>query len=127
MTNMSGIDAYKQSNQDYFEGIESPYGRIKILFDTIISSVDSMMETHPKTDFVSLGKCTNAITTLAESLNIKDGGELAQNLVELYDYSKRALREYLQVKDPKMLEEVHAIFSKLAEGWEGIDPKRHPL
>ena len=78
MTNMSGIDAYKQSNQDYFEGIESPHGRIKILFDTIISSLDSMMETHPKTDFVSLGKCTNSITTLAESLNIKDGGELAQ-------------------------------------------------
>ena len=52
------------------------------------------------------------------------GGNWLKNLVELYDYSKRALREYLQVKDPKMLEEVHAIFNKLAEGWEGIDPKR---
>ena len=117
----TAFDAYKKSENEYVQGIESAHGRIKILFDTMITNLDNLKETHPKTDFVSLGKCVNILTVLAGSLNVKDGGELATNLLELYDYSKRVLNEYLEDKNTKKLEEVYLIFKNLSEGWNGIE------
>ena len=111
---------YQNNENEYVEGIESAHGRIKILFDTMIISLEKLKESHPKTDFVSLGKCVNILTVLADSLNVEDGGELAQNLLELYDYSKRVLQEYLEDKNSKKLEEVYLIFTNLSEGWNGI-------
>ena len=81
---MTSLESYKQNENDYVKGINSPHGRITILFDTIISNLEKLIDNHPKTDFISLGKCLNGITILASSLNIKEGGEVAQNLVELY-------------------------------------------
>ena len=116
----TAFDAYKKNESDYIEGIESAHGRIKILFDTMIISLEKLKDSHPKTDFVSLGKCVNILTVLAGSLNVKDGGELGQNLLELYDYCKRVLNEYLEDKNSKKLEEVYLIFTNLSEGWNGI-------
>jgi flagellar protein FliS len=116
------LETYKQTESDYVEGINTPHGRVTILFDTIISSLEKLMQNHPKTDFVNFGKCINAITILSGSLNIREGGELAQNLIELYDYCRRTINSYLQEKNIKKLEEVHTIFLNLAEGWEGINP-----
>ena len=116
----TAFDAYKKNENDYIEGIESAHGRIKILFDTMLLNIDKLKETHPKTDFVSLGKCVNILTVLSGSLNTKEGGELAENLLELYDYCKRMLNEYLEDKSTKKLEEVYLIFNNLSEGWNGI-------
>ena len=88
----------------------------------MISNLDKLKETHPKTDFISLGKCVNILTVLAGSLNVKDGGELAQNLLELYDYCKRVLNEYLEGKDVRKLDEVYLIFTNLSESWDAIQP-----
>ena len=118
----TAFDAYKKNESEYIEGIESAHGRIKILFDNMIINLDKLQATHPKTDFVSLGKCVNILTVLAGSLNVKEGGELAENLLELYDYCKRVLNEYLEDKSTKKLEEVYLIFTNLSEGWDGIEP-----
>ena len=107
--------SYRQNEIETMVGLNTPHGRISILFDTILKNLDKLIDKHPKTDFVSLGKCVNAITILAGSLNMKDGGEIARNLVELYDYSRRTITEYLESKDVRKLEEVRLIFSKLDE------------
>ena len=117
------LESYKKNDNDYIEGINSPHGRVTILFDTILNSVDSMMEKHPKTDFINLGKSLNGISILANSLNHKDGGDIADNLVELYDYCRRRLSDYVQDKDIKKLDEVYSIINKLSDGWKAIDPK----
>ena len=121
------LEAYKQNENDYVEGINSPHGRINILFDTIISNLENLMDNHPKTDFISLGKCINGISILANSLNMEQGGEMAQNLVELYEYCRKNINNYIRDKDIGKLEETHAIFSKLSEGWKGIDPDKRNI
>ena len=118
------LESYKQSENDYVKGINSPHGRITILFDTIISNLEKLIDNHPKTDFISLGKCINGITILSGSLNLKEGGEIAQNLVELYEYCRKNINNYLEDKKIEKLEEVHSIFSKLSEGWQGISPDK---
>ena len=121
------LEAYKQNENDYVEGINSPHGRINILFDTIISNLENLMDNHPKTDFISLGKCINGISILANSLNMEQGGEMAQNLVELYEYCRKNINNYIREKDIGKLEETHAIFSKLSEGWKGFDPDKRNI
>ena len=119
-----GLQSYTETENDYIEGINTPHGRVTILFDTIISNLDNMMETHPKTDFVSLGKCLNGLKILANSLNMEKGGEMANNLVELYDYCRRSINNYVQEKNIDKLNEAHGILSKLADGWKAIKPKK---
>ena len=121
------LEAYKQNENDYVEGINSPHGRINILFDTIIANLENLMDNHPKTDFISLGKCINGISILANSLNMEQGGVMAQNLVELYEYCRKTINNYIRDKDIGKLEEAHAIFSKLSEGWKGIDPDKRNI
>ncbi len=121
------LESYKQNENEYVKGINSPHGRISILFDTIISNLENLMDNHPKTDFISLGKCLNGITILASSLNMKEGGEVAQNLVELYEYCRKTINNYIQDKKIEKLEEVHSIFSKLSEGWQGISPDKKKI
>ena len=108
------LESYKRNENDYVKGINSPHGRITILFDTIISNLENLIDNHPKTDFISLGKCLNGITILSSSLNLKEGGEVAQNLVELYEFCRKNISNYLEDKKIEKLEEVHAIFSKLS-------------
>tara|TARA_B100002051_G_C16688283_1_gene613924 strand:+ start:951 stop:1346 length:396 start_codon:yes stop_codon:yes gene_type:complete len=117
------LESYRKNENDYIEGINSPHGRVTILFNTILGSVDCMMEKHPKTDFINMGKALNGISILANSLNHKEGGDIANNLVELYDYCRRNISGYVQDKDLKKLDEVYSIINKLSEGWKAIDPK----
>ena len=101
------LESYKQNENDYVKGINSPHGRITILFDTILSNLEKLIDNHPKTDFISLGKCINGITILSGSLNLKEGGEIAQNLVELYEYCRKNINNYLEDKKiEKLLKQI---------------------
>lgn len=122
MVKYTATEAYKSTENDYVEGINSPHGRIALVFGLLIDNLDKLKEKHPKTDFIAFGKCMNSISILSQSLDMENGGALAQNLIELYDYSRRCLRAYLDTKDIHKLEEVQEIFENLNEGWEAIDP-----
>ena len=111
---------YKQTDQEYIEGIESPHGRIKIIYETIVQNIDNLNKRHPKTDFVSFGKCLNALKILSSSLDLEKGKDLAKNLNDLYGYCADQLREYLEDKNEKKLIEVRTIIAGLLEAWEEI-------
>ena len=42
------LEAYKQNENDYLEGINSPHGRINILFNSIISNLENLMDNETK-------------------------------------------------------------------------------
>lgn len=122
-SNMSAKQAantYKQTEQEYIKGIETPHGRIKILYETIITNIDKLSDKHPKTNFLSFGKCLNALNILSSSLDMNKGKDLAKNLDDLYIYCAEKLREYLEDKDEQKLVEVKDIISGLLEAWEEI-------
>ena len=118
------VDAYKQSEVNYVEGINSAHGRVTLLFDTLLSAIEKLIEKHPKTEFISFGKGVNSINILMDSLDMEAGGELAENLLRLYDYCNRELKKYLEVKDVEKLKEIQNIISSLAESWNSIEPKK---
>ncbi len=120
MSKRQAASTYKRTDQDYVEGIESPYGRIKLLYETIITNIDKLSDKHPKTDFVSFGKCVNSLNILSSSLDMDRGKDLAKNLNDLYAYCSEKLKEYLEDKDEQKIIEVKNIISGLLEAWEEI-------
>ena len=121
MGNNQVANTYKQTDREYIEGIETPHGRIKILYQTIISNIDKLNRQHPKTDFLSFGKCVNALKILSAALDKEAGKDLAENLENLYVYCSNRLREYLEDKNEQKIIEVREIISGLLEAWEGAE------
>ena len=114
---------YKQTENFYVKGMDSAHGRIQILFDQLEINLEKLIVKHPKTDFVSYGKVLQCLTILADSLDHDKGGDLAEQLVELYDYCARTVKNYLVEKDVKKLEEVLSLVSEISDGWNSIEPK----
>ena len=116
-------NSYKQSENMYVKGIETPHGRVQIIFDQLEINIENLIEKHPKTDFVAFGKVIQCLKILSDSLDHEKGKGLAEQLNELYDYCLRSVREYLVEKDIKKLNEISTIVSGLSDSWKSIDPK----
>ena len=66
---------------------------------------------------------TRAVEILNEldiSLDMEDGGEIAQNLRSLYDFMRRYLLQANLKKDPEMIREVIEILQDINGGWKAI-------
>ncbi len=60
------------------------------------------------------------IEGLKSSLDMEQGGEIAQNLFDLYDYMIRRLALANATNDPTLLEEVTGLLIEIRTGWVGI-------
>jgi flagellar protein FliS len=65
-----------------------------------------------------LKKTEDIISELMVSLNMDEGGEIAQNLYNLYDYMNRRLIQANIRKDPGLVDEVINLLTSLKESWE---------
>ncbi len=65
-------------------------------------------------------KAQDIITELLLSLNMDEGGEISQNLFNLYMYFKRQLLEANMKKDPEIIKQVLKLLKELREAWDQI-------
>ena len=68
----------------------------------------------------ALGKALAIVGELRSSLNMEKGGEIAQNLDRLYEFSSFRIMEANMNRNTKPIEETLTILRTLKEGWEGI-------
>jgi flagellar secretion chaperone FliS len=115
-------------------GIESvvsgadPHELISILFSQLKKELVAA-EYHCKAKNFELysSKVTKAnriLVGLQGSLDLEKGGEIADNLVELYAFCIRQLTKALTSKDAKMVEDVAIVLNPVITGWEEISPSR---
>ncbi len=116
-------NSYKQSENMYVEGIETPHGRVRLIFEQLEINLEKIIVKHPQTDFVAYGKVVQCFMILSDSLDFQKGESLAEQLNELYDYCVRTVKGYLTEKDVTKLEEVLSIVNQLSESWNSIEPK----
>jgi flagellar secretion chaperone FliS len=71
----------------------------------------------------SLTSAVNIIGALRDSLDLEQGGPLACNLLELYDYMLRRLDGAWAANDAAAVTEVSSLLATILEGWEAIAPE----
>ncbi|MDA8089122.1 MAG: flagellar export chaperone FliS [Nitrospiraceae bacterium] len=67
-----------------------------------------------------MDKATAIIEHLRTTLNMEAGGEVAQNLRDLYWYMQTELLRANIKNDPEMVDRVEGLLRTLRDGWTGI-------
>lgn len=97
---------------------------IVMLYDGAIKFLNIAVENmQPKTyDLVNANiiKAQDIITELLLSLNMKDGGEVSQNLFGLYLYFKKTLLEANIKKDANLIKPVIIMLKDLRDAWDKV-------
>ena len=100
---------------------------IVMLYDGAIKFLNIALENLPskKYDVVNnnIIKAQDIVTELMLSLNMDKGGEVAQNLFNLYVYFKKRLIEANIKKEPEPIHEVLKYLTDLRDAWEQISAR----
>ena len=122
MTRLS-IQQYRQASVTNIDDAD-PHTLISIVLQHILGNIAATKGAIERKDVEgkakSLNKALALIGELQGSLDLEQGGEVAQNLAALYDYSIRTLTEANLQNSQDKLDEVSKIFINIKEGWDGI-------
>ena len=96
-----------------------------MLFDGLLQAIGGARVALKRGDIKA--KCQHIVTAvrileegLKGGLNLEDGGGLAANLMDLYNYCVLRLTQANARNDDLALEEVVRLISPLADGWKQI-------
>jgi flagellar protein FliS len=123
-TMQNGIFEYRKVGVQ--TGVEnaSPHKLIQMLLDGAIEKVQLARGYMERGDVAR--KCETVswamaiVDGLRSSLDLRRGGEVAENLDALYDYMLRRLAEANLANDLAMLDEVARLLNEIRDGWNGI-------
>ncbi len=100
---------------------------VVMLYDGAISFLKTAIQHMEKNDMANKGiyiaKAQDIIDELNNSLNMKDGGEIALNLRKIYNFLYFYLVKANISKNKNMILETIAILNTLKEAWEEISKK----
>ncbi|MDC9597307.1 flagellar export chaperone FliS [Xenorhabdus anantnagensis] len=103
----------------------SPYQLIQILFNGALSALRRaiilMQQGNIPEKGLAISKAINIIDNgLKEGLDFEKGGEIAQNLFDLYDYMGRRLLHANLRNDEKAITEVINLLTEISDSWRQI-------
>ena len=107
----------------------SPEKLIKMLYDGAIQNLErsriglcDASTSHSESVGMALGKAMSIIAELRSSLDHEVGGELAERLDLLYEFSVDKITEANVTRTPQPVEHTLTVLRTLKEGWDGIIP-----
>ena len=102
----------------------SPHRLIQMLFEGALERIaqakGAMLQNQIARKGELIGKAVIIVGGLQGSLNDKEGGQLAANLDDLYDYVIRRLTEANFHNDPERLDECGRLLSEIKTAWDAI-------
>ncbi len=104
-----------------------PHGLVQMLLDATVERIAAARSCIEQGDTVRktklLHSCVTLIAELRGSLNLIQGGALAQNLCDLYEYiTKRLLLGNVR-DDVKYLNEALSLLGEIRSAWIAIGPQ----
>jgi len=124
MQNSAAMNQYKQVGVQSAVGNADPHTLIQMLIDGAIQRLNTA-KMHVQQNNIALkgeniSKAISIIDGLRSSLNMKKGGEIAQNLESLYEYMQRQLLVANVENKLENIEEVISLMNEIRSGWESI-------
>jgi flagellar secretion chaperone FliS len=102
----------------------TPYQVITLLLDGALERIDQAINRLSDGDAdeasILVQKAIGIVGGLRESLNLSEGGEIADNLDALYEYIVQRLESINDDKPLIVLEEVKNLLQEVYSGWDGI-------
>ncbi|MFD1178870.1 flagellar export chaperone FliS [Paenibacillus puldeungensis] len=118
--NLAGYQAYQKNKYE----TASPHRLTLMLYNGAIQFAGNAKSSIEEKDIIKTNnyvqKVQSIIYELISSLNIKQGGQLAENLQSLYLYMIDRLMEANIKKQTAPLEEVIGMLQELKSAWEEI-------
>jgi len=125
------VSAHKKGVKQYAEvhttsgvGDGSPHRLIQMLMEGFLARINSAKgaiqhgDMEAKSGYIS--KAIGIVGGLNEALNLEQGGELAVNLRQLYEYMNIRLLQASQENSQEKLEEVAGLMKDIKEAWDAI-------
>ena len=107
----------------------SPEKLVKLLYDGAIQNLErgriglsDASTSHSEPVGIALGKALSIICELRSSLDHEVGGEIAQSLDSLYEFSVDQITQANISRKPGPVENTLTVIRTLKEGWDGIIP-----
>ena len=103
----------------------NPHQLVGLLFEALLQSIAAARGAMARNDIhakgQALGKAVRIIEEgLKAGLNLREGGEIASNLHQLYGYSVLRLTQANLRNDVRALEEVTRLIEPVAQSWKLI-------
>jgi flagellar protein FliS len=118
-------NAYQRVSVETEVSEANPHRLVQMLFDGLISNIGTARGALTRGDIKT--KCLhvgNAVRILEEglkgTLNLAEGGEIAQNLQRLYDFCVMRLTQANARNDDAIFKEVIEVLTPIADGWKQI-------
>ena len=118
------INQYRTMGEHAQVSDASPHQLIQMMIDGAVARVAGAKgalvagESAAKGELI--GKAIGLVEGLRISLDLEQGGELAANLLALYDYMGRRLLEANLRNDGVILDEVASLLRELQTGWREL-------
>ncbi len=103
-----------------------PHQLVGLLFAALLQSIATARGAMQRGDIAAKGEALGKAVRIIEEglkagLNLREGGEIAANLQQLYDYSVLRLTQGNRHNDTAALEEVARLIEPIAESWKLIN------
>ena len=122
--NSPSLSAYTQINIESIVHEATPHKLIEMLFKGAKDALAQAMGAIEQKDFEAKGKkiskATEIILNLQTYLDKEKGGEIAENLNELYTYMAKVLIDANRTNDLEKLREVSVLLDTVSEGWTSM-------
>jgi flagellar protein FliS len=122
MTHAS-LKKYQQTNKSSAQQA-SPYQLVAMLFRKLLDNIATAKGAIQQKDTAKKGELiSNSISIIAVlegSLDFKKGGDISNNLAELYNFCSRKLVEANTNNDIALLDEIIKILLPIKSGWDSI-------
>ena len=125
MTYNAASEAYKQAESIGLSEVSNPHEIIQTLFKELIKSMSSFESSLNNKEMLeaksnSFAKSLTIIYSLQTSLDFEKGGEIANNLFRIYEYSRQQLIKDLKNDSPNGVKNAITIIHEISEAWDQI-------
>jgi len=125
----SALKAYGKISVHSGASYASPHRLITMLLDGALEKISSAKGYMQRGEIANKGNYISWAISIIEglrlSLDADKGGEIAENLDNLYDYMERRLVEANAKNDDKMLDEVSELLNTIKSAWSEIPAQFH--
>ena len=122
--NAPGLSAYTQTNIESIVHEATPHKLIEMLFKGAKDALSQAVGAIERKDFEAkskkISKAAEIILNLRTYLDKEKGGEVADNLNELYTYMAKVLIDANRTNDTEKLREVSALLDTVVDGWTSM-------